>query len=129
MGLFRSLGLRNIKPPATFSPLVRAFLSFSLRRVNIFSSLSLNPIPLSTCFLFSHSLFSAECWTHYLDRNVQVLFPVRLLHQSQGILWMNSSVLAFLEAACCRETDMWIFFLSFFLRGKERLSGRNLGKK
>lgn len=35
-----------------------------------------------------------------LDSNVQVVFPVRALYQSHGILWLNFSVLTFLEAAC-----------------------------
>ncbi len=30
------------------------------------------------------------------------LFPVRLFYQSQGILRLNSSLLTFLEATCCR---------------------------
>lgn len=37
-----------------------------------------------------------------LDRNVQVLFPVSPLYQSHGIVWLDSSALAFLEAACYR---------------------------
>lgn len=56
----------------------------------------------------------------YLDRNVQVLFPVRLFYQSQGIpCWIP--LLSFLEAACCRATDRGVL-------GKERLSGTNLEK-
>lgn len=52
-------------------------LFFSLCVVCISPSLSVFLHPLS--FLSGSPLFnSAECWMGYLDRNVQVLFPVRL---------------------------------------------------
>lgn len=41
----------------------------------------------------------------YLDRNVQVLFPVRLFYQSQGIVRLNSSLLTFLDEESAFQTD------------------------
>ena len=52
------------------------------------------------------------------------LFPVRLVFQSLGILQLNSSLLTFLEAACCGEC--FSGWQRIWAKGK--LSVRNLGK-